>query len=85
MSVDASTVPEGPEIDPDQMMTIGEVARMLRLSPTTIKRWLAHGTAPKHYRVGASVRFYRQDVTEFVRSGQAAEARTQPSQIAAGE
>ena len=56
--------------DPDRLMTIPEVAEMLRMSAVWVRQ---HSNGLRHPRissvkVGKSVRFRRQRVMEFIRS-----------------
>jgi excisionase family DNA binding protein len=48
--------------DPDELLTVAEVAGLLRLNQQTIRNWMSAGTLP-HVRLGQRrVRIYRRDL-----------------------
>lgn len=53
--------------DPDQLLTIQQVAGLLQICEQTIRNRVASGTfLPPTHRVGRLVRWRRADVLEFV-------------------
>lgn len=46
------------------LLTTAEVARYLRVSPMTVRRWAASGELPAR-RAGSLYRFAREDVETF--------------------
>ena len=70
------------------LLTPNEVAELLRVSPATVYRWRKNNSGPPFTRVGAEVRYFREELLAWVRSGEAANAHTYEGttrQIAAGE
>lgn len=50
-----------------EMMTTGEVARALKVTPSTLCRWRARGVGPRVYWLGvASPRYRRVDVLAWL-------------------
>lgn len=51
----------------DKMLTVNEVAHLLNVHPTTIRRWTKKGQL-KAYRLGLKkgIRFTRRDVFKFL-------------------
>ncbi len=47
-------------------LTAAEVARILRISVATLRRWYRAGKGPRCYRVGDAVRYSRADVENYV-------------------
>lgn len=60
------------ELD-DELLTMQEVAGILKVPVTTLRKWRTSGTGPTGFRVGKYVRFRRSAVEQFV-SDQEAEA-----------
>jgi predicted DNA-binding transcriptional regulator AlpA len=53
-------------IGPMKLLTIDEVAEMLRKSPAQL-RWMRHnGTGPKSAKLGGRVMYREQDVIDWV-------------------
>lgn len=49
------------------MMTTAEVAKALRVAPSTLCRWRARGIGPRVYRLGeATPRYLRSDVLAWL-------------------
>ena len=50
-----------------RMLTVNEVAHLLHLHPTTVRRWEKQGQL-KSYRLGPKgvIRFKREDVSNFI-------------------
>jgi excisionase family DNA binding protein len=50
----------------DELLTIGEVAEMLRVPIGTLRYWRHLGTGPHSFKVGRWVRYRRGDVRAWV-------------------
>ena len=50
----------------DELMTIKEVAKLLRVPEATLRYWRHLGTGPHSFRVGRSVRYWRNDVRHWL-------------------
>lgn len=61
-----STAHEPPIPSASVYLTVADVARILRVSIATLRRWYRNGTGPNCYRVGDTVRYCRSDVDGFV-------------------
>lgn len=50
-----------------EMMTVNEIAQLLRVHPTSVRRWQKSGTL-KGYRIGpkGSLRFTKETVLRFI-------------------
>ena len=46
----------------DELMTIKEVATLVRVPEATLRYWRHLGKGPHSFRVGRSVRYWRNDV-----------------------
>ena len=46
----------------DDLLTIAEVADLVRVPVATLRYWRHLGTGPKSFRVGRSVRYWRTEV-----------------------
>ena len=55
-------------MDLDSLLTVREVAELLRVSPQTLYKMLEQGTIPA-LRVGNQWRFERRQVTEWLTAG----------------
>ena len=51
----------------DRMLTVSEVAYLLRVHPSTVRRWEKQGQL-KSYRLGSKgvIRFKRGDISHFI-------------------
>lgn len=60
--------PGGNELK-DRMLTVNEVAHLLHVHPSTVRRWEQQGRLKSH-RLGpkGNIRFKREDITNFVNS-----------------
>jgi predicted DNA-binding transcriptional regulator AlpA len=45
-----------------EMLTMPEVAKLLRIPIATLRYWRHLGTGPRSFRMGRSVRYFRTDV-----------------------
>jgi len=52
------------------LLTVAEVAKMLRLNPQTIRNWIDQGTLPA-IRIGRRVRIKREDLEQLLAAGYA--------------
>ena len=50
----------------DQLMTIEEVAEVLRMPVATLRYWRVLGTGPRGFIVGRRLRYWRQDVLDWL-------------------
>jgi len=50
----------------DELMTIKEVATLVRVPEATLRYWRHLGTGPHSFRVGRSVRYWRNDVVHWL-------------------
>lgn len=54
--------------DPDEFLTVAEVAEMLKLNQQTVRNWIDHGSLPA-LRVGRRVRILRSDLEQMLEEG----------------
>ena len=52
--------------DNDELLTIAEVAAIVRAPIATLRYWRHLGTGPRSFRVGRGVRYWRTDVTAWL-------------------
>ena len=53
---------------PDDLLSDGEAARVLRLSPRTLQRWRQEGSGPPFLRMSPGmVRYLRSDLSQFLK------------------
>jgi predicted DNA-binding transcriptional regulator AlpA len=50
----------------DELMTLKEVATLVRVPEATLRYWRHLGTGPRGFRVGRSVRYWRNDVVHWL-------------------
>jgi predicted DNA-binding transcriptional regulator AlpA len=55
--------PEG-----DELLTISEVADIVRVPVATLRYWRHLGTGPHSFRVGRGVRYWHNEVTTWLQS-----------------
>ena len=48
--------------DNDELLTIQEVAAVVRVPVATLRYWRHLGTGPRSFRIGRSVRYWRTEV-----------------------
>lgn len=60
---------EHPQIvlEHDELLTISEVAAIVRAPVATLRYWRHLGTGPQGFRVGRGVRYWNQDVHDWLR------------------
>ena len=56
-----ATVPDAPHAD-DELLTMQEVANVVRVPVATLRYWRHLGTGPRSFRIGRSVRYWRTEV-----------------------
>lgn len=59
----------GPPITPhadDKLLSMAEVAAMVRVPVATLRYWRHLGTGPHSFRVGRSVRYWRCEVLRWL-------------------
>ena len=61
------TPPQGPHAK-DALLTVAEVADVLRVPIATLRYWRHLGTGPRSFRVGRGVRYWRNEVTSWLQS-----------------
>ena len=52
--------------DNDELLTIAEVAAIVRAPVATLRYWRHLGTGPRSFRVGRGVRYWRTDVIAWL-------------------
>jgi predicted DNA-binding transcriptional regulator AlpA len=57
--------PEVPKVA-DDLLTITEVAAIVRVPVATLRYWRHLGTGPRSFRVGRGVRYWRTEVTTWL-------------------
>ncbi len=50
----------------DELLTIAEVADLVRAPVATLRYWRHLGTGPRSFRVGRGVRYWHHDVTDWL-------------------
>ena len=60
-STHRAQTPSTPHAD-DDVLTIAEVADLVRVPVATLRYWRHLGTGPSSFRVGRSVRYWRTEV-----------------------
>ncbi len=67
---------EEPPTAHDELLTIAEVAAIVRAPVATLRYWRHLGTGPRSFRVGRGVRYWRTDVTAWLEQQRSREATT---------
>ena len=52
----------------DELMTMKEVATLVRVPEATLRYWRHLGTGPHSFRIGRGVRYWRNEVTSWLQS-----------------
>ena len=52
----------------DELLTIGEVADIVRVPIATLRYWRHLGTGPRSFRVGRSVRYWHHEVITWLQT-----------------
>jgi len=50
----------------DELMSITEVAELVRVPEATVRYWRHLGEGPRGFRIGRSVRFWRTEVVQWL-------------------
>lgn len=50
----------------DELMTLKEVAELVRVPEATLRYWRHLGTGPHGFRIGRSVRYWRNEVIHWL-------------------
>lgn len=58
-------VPNLPHAD-DELMSIKEVAALVRVPEATLRYWRHLGTGPRGFRIGRSVRYWHNEVVHWL-------------------
>ena len=56
-------------ISPKALINETEAARILGLSPKTLRRWRWAGKPPRFIRIGAAIRYDPADLAAFIEAG----------------
>ena len=59
------TPPQDPHAN-DELLTIAEVADVVRVPVATLRYWRHLGTGPRSFRIGRSVRYWHTDVLHWL-------------------
>lgn len=51
---------------PDELLTITEVAEILRVPVATLRYWRHRGEGPRSFRVGRAVRYWHDEVIAWL-------------------
>lgn len=51
---------------PDELLTLDEVAAILKVSTSTLRTWRSNGTGPTLFRAGKYLRCRRSALEEFI-------------------
>ena len=52
----------------DELLTIGEVADIVRVPIATLRYWRHLGTGPRSFRIGRGVRYWHHEVTTWLQN-----------------
>jgi excisionase family DNA binding protein len=73
MSTDRITEPESRPDEPiDDLLTLHEVAELLRVPEATLRYWRFCHTGPASFKIGRHVRYQRRDVHTWLREQRSA-------------
>jgi len=61
------TINDRPDDEIGDLLTLHEVAELLRVPEATLRYWRHCKTGPKSYKIGRHVRYRRQDVYSWLR------------------
>lgn len=60
-----------PDLVQTTFLTVGEVAEMLRVSPATLRSWVAKGEGPPALRFGKQIRYRPERVRDWIEQQEA--------------
>jgi excisionase family DNA binding protein len=55
----------------DELLTVAELASLLRVPAATLRYWRHIGSGPRGFRIGRHVRYYREDVDVWLQERRA--------------
>jgi predicted DNA-binding transcriptional regulator AlpA len=61
-------IQQSPSLDSLGLLNEHQVAKFLQLSVASVRRWRLFRTGPKYLKIGAAVRYRREDVDAWLRS-----------------
>jgi len=64
-STHPASLPDRPHVN-DEMLTMREVADLLRVPEATLRYWRHLGKGPRGFRLGRSVRYWRTEVAVWL-------------------
>ena len=64
-STQRATEPDTTRVD-DELLTMQEVADVVRVPVATLRYWRHLGTGPRSFRVGRGVRYWRHDILDWL-------------------
>ena len=64
-------ITRGAKSEDDEILTVEDVAKILKVPVGTIRKWRSEKTGPKGFRVGKYVRFRRSSVDLFIEEREA--------------
>lgn len=64
-STERATLPETPR-QADELLTMQEVADVVRVPVATLRYWRHLGIGPRGFRIGRSVRYWRTEVFHWL-------------------
>jgi predicted DNA-binding transcriptional regulator AlpA len=64
-TTERATLPDVPHAD-DELLTMQEVAGVIRVPIATLRYWRHLGTGPRSFRIGRSVRYWRTEVLHWL-------------------
>ena len=82
MHTDSEMETSAPVLEP--LLTVRDLASILQLSEFAVRKLIDSEHGPTAYRVGGSIRLYRTDLDDWIRSGRAANARVHRGTNAVG-
>lgn len=54
--------------EPDQMLTLAEVAEILRVEHVTLRTWRFKGIGPTSFKIGSLVRYMKSDLDAWMKA-----------------
>lgn len=72
------SVPHDPPPADNELLTIREVAAIVRAPIATLRYWRHLGTGPHSFRIGRGVRYWHHDVTTWLQLQSSASDQPRP-------
>ena len=66
MSITQRTESPGTPHANDELLTMNEVANLVRVPVATLRYWRHLGTGPRSFRIGRSVRYWHSEVLHWL-------------------